>query len=237
MTTIAIIPARGGSKGIVGKNLVDLNGKPLIDYTLAAAKEANVIDQIFVSTDDENIADYCISRNVKVPYRRPPNIALDNSSMIEVVLDALEWLEKNERQIPDKVIVLQPTSPLRNSQDIDQALKLMLKLNYESMTSVHKMTEHPYECVQEDGQGWKNLVEFEGQLIRRQDYQGHFYFINGAIYAMTPGFIERHKALFCPGNQTMLFPMPPHRGIDIDTYDDLYRAEAYLSHPRLSQNN
>lgn len=236
MTTIAIIPARGGSKGIVGKNLVDLNGSPLINYTLTAAQNAKTIDKIFVSTDDEDIADFCISKNVPVPYRRPPSRALDTSSMLEVVLDALEWLKINEGYIPDRVIILQPTSPLRTSQDIDKALTQMIELHYESIISVHKMIEHPNECIKEDAHGWKSLIEFKGQLTRRQDYQGHFYFINGAIYAMTPGFILHHKALFCSGNKTMLFPMPPHRGIDIDTYDDLYQAEAYLSHPRLSQN-
>ena len=237
MTTLAIIPARGGSKGIPGKNLIGLNGRPLIDYTLTAAQSASSIDQIFISTDDDDISNYCISKNISVPYQRPSHLATDSSGMLEVVLDALAWLVEHENTHPDTVILLQPTSPLRNAQDIDEALSLMKTSNVESLVSVHEMTEHPFECIQEENGGWHHLAGASDGLIRRQDYTGNYYFINGAIYAVTPDFLKSQKAFMKSGSQTVLYPMSSHRGIDIDTFEDLYRAEAYLSHPKLCLSN
>ena len=193
MITLAIIPARGGSKGIPQKNLVELNGRPLIDYTLEAAQSAKNIDQIFISTDDENIANHCISNNLPVPYRRPNYLATDTSGMLEVILDALDWLAVNESLKPDTVVLLQPTSPLRKAQDIDNALSLMQSSNTESLISVHEMTEHPFECILKKSDSWKNIIETDNRLIRRQDYKNSYYFINGSIYAFTPGFLKKQK--------------------------------------------
>ena len=234
MRTLAIIPARGGSKSIPGKNLVQLNGRPLIEYTISAAQSCDQIDHIFVSSDDDKILEYCANLGVDTEYVRPTHLASDTAGMFEVVLDALDWLAEKKQIKPEMVLLLQPTSPLRNADDIKNILSLLDSTGHQSAISVNKMAEHPLECIQSDNEGWDNLLERSGRLVRRQDYEGEYYFINGALYAFTPGFLRKEKLFAKPGTSTALYEMPSHRGVDIDSFEDLYRAEAYLAHPILN---
>lgn len=233
MSVLAIVPARGGSKGIPRKNLALLAGRPLIAYTLSAARAAKGVSDLLISTDDEEIATICEAEGVAVPYRRPAALAGDSVGMIETVLHALEWWKRRQGSDPEMLVVLQPTSPLRHASDIDGTIALLRESGRESAISVHEMAEHPMECVRREGNNWNMLERAPAGAIRRQDYGAAFYFINGAVYAARPEFVRRRQALMAEGDETVLYVMDRMRGIDIDDPEDLDLAEAVLGHPRL----
>ena len=137
---LAIIPARGGSKGIRRKNLQKLSGKPLIVHTIIAAKKTKSINKIIVSTDDKEIGKISKNNGAEVPFLRPKQISKDTSSTIEVIKHALKFLQENQSYVPDIIILLQPTSPLRNHNDIDKSLKKFKKTKANSLISVEKIS-------------------------------------------------------------------------------------------------
>jgi CMP-N-acetylneuraminic acid synthetase len=233
VTVLAVIPARGGSKAIPRKNLSPLAGRPLIAYTLAAARAAKTVTEVMVSTDDDEIAAVCEAEGVPVPYRRPQALAGDDAGMVDTVLDALDWWTARTSVKPELIVLLQPTSPLRSGGDIDGTVDALRRAVRESAVSVHAMTEHPMECVRLAGSSWTMLAHPPAGTVGRQDYDGQFYFINGAVYAATPAFLRSHRALLAEGEETALYVMDGVRGVDIDDEDDLDMAEAILLHPRL----
>ena len=143
MNVLAIIPARGGSKRIPYKNIQNLAGKPLIAHTIIAAKKSKVIDKIVVSTDDKKIAKISEAYGIEVPFLRPKNISKDNSPTIEAVKHTLEFLRTNQDYIPDMIIILQPTSPLRTTRSIDNAIKILRKSKSSCVITVSKIKKHP----------------------------------------------------------------------------------------------
>ena len=228
MKVLAIIPARGGSKGIPKKNIIDLNGKPLIQYTVDMALESKKIDKVFLSSDDDEIISTVKSLGLYSGYKRPHCFASDTASTIDAVVDALNWLEKNENYTPDAIILLQPTSPLRLSSDIDNAIEQFSKDSKDCLVSVHEMIEHPYECVVDiEKDSWQYLAKQDKKATRRQDYKEKYYYINGALYLVNIDFFEKNREFILEGN-TSFYIMPHERGIDIDEYSDLKRAEFLL---------
>ncbi len=228
MKVLAIITARGGSKGIPKKNIIDLNGKPLIQYTIDATKSSELVDRIFLSSDDKEIIEVSKSLGVSSDYIRPEHLANDTASSSDAVIDALEWLEKNENYIPDAVMLLQPTSPLRSSDDISFSIKQFINDKKNCLVSVHEMLEHPFECVSNiDSDNWNFLAEQDIQATRRQDYNDEFYYINGAIYLVDYSYFKENRK-FLDKTSTSFFKMPHVRGIDIDEYIDLRKAEFFL---------
>ena len=228
MRIMAFIPARGGSKGIPHKNVALLAGKPLIQYTITAAQKSKYVNNIFLSSDDPEIIAFVKSLGLEVSYRRPVELAMDTTPMIDTVLHALEWLN-NKGYIPDIVLLLQPTSPLRRTKDIDGAIKQFLNSNKSSLMSVHEIAEHPYECVKLSQRGWTYLQKPEIPAYRRQDYQEKYYYINGAIYLADLEFLLKEKNFVVEGN-TEVYIMPPAYGIDVDDSFDLKRCEFYLKY-------
>ncbi|WP_251823773.1 acylneuraminate cytidylyltransferase family protein [Polynucleobacter paneuropaeus] len=224
---LAIIPARGGSKGILRKNLTYLNGRPLIEYTIIAAQKSKFIDEILLSTDDDEIADIGRRLGLDVSYRRPIELAQDATSMIETLEHGLRWADTAYGGLPEATILLQPTSPLRSTKDIDAAVTVFYESSVSFLVSVNEMGEHPYECIVGSGKNWQYLVMPPSGLSRRQDYKNDFYFINGAIYlAKTTELLSRRS--FINPNETYFFSMPRERSIDIDEYVDLYTAEGLI---------
>lgn len=227
MSIMAFIPARGGSKGIPRKNLALLAGKPLIQYTVEAAQHSKYINEIFVSSDDDQIIDFCKSMGVDVPYKRPSNLASDEAPMINAIFDALEWKDRKKLTVPEHIILLQPTSPLRSTRHIDEAVQKYMKVHADSLISVHEMKEHPYECIRISGNDWALLSKSTKQVFRRQDYIDKFYYINGAIYIASTSFIKMNKSLFVE-NLSAIYAMEPACGIDIDEPEDLFLAECIM---------
>ena len=228
MDFLAFIPARGGSKGIPNKNLVLLKGKPLIQYTVEAAKKSKYINEIFISSDDDKIINFCKSLGISVNYKRPSRLADDNTPMIDVVLDMIFWKKIHEKKLPDVIVLLQPTSPLRTSDDIDLAIEEFVRTNSETLISVNLMREHPYECIKLDGNKWSYLEKPSTKVSRRQDYEKIFYFINGAIYIAKTSFLVSEKT-FIEEGKSLLFFMESEKSVDIDDLYDLKFAESLIS--------
>lgn len=212
MDIISIIPARGGSKGIPRKNIKLLNGKPLIYYSIEASNSCNFISKTFVSTEDDEISEISKKLGSQV-IKRPLNLANDKSSSIDVIFHVLDYLE-DKNSLPEIFVLLQPTSPLRTSKDITNAIELFKSNECDSLVSVSELNH----------QSLLNFSLNEGYLVqntekeffnsRRQDLPT-YYVLNGAIYITTPDFIRKNKSFY--GDRTIPYLMPKERSIDLDT--------------------
>ncbi len=218
---VAIITARGGSKGILRKNLRELAGKPLIQYTFDAAQSSTLIDEIVLSTDDEEIANFAIERGISVPFMRPKDLASDEASSRDVLTHALQQIPKY-----DHFILLQPTSPLRTSRHVDEALGMYLENNLNSLVSVSQVTEHPDWMYERNSDGFLITLNETPVVARRQDLR-RIYLPNGAIYIREINdFWSSSKIL---GDHSFGFVMSEDSSIDIDTEIDLVKAEWFLN--------
>jgi N-acylneuraminate cytidylyltransferase/CMP-N,N'-diacetyllegionaminic acid synthase len=222
-----MIAARGGSKGLPGKNVALLGGKPLIAWTIEAARHARVVTRTIVTTDDPQIARIAREHGAEVPFERPAHLAEDATPGIEPVLHAVRWLEEHEGYRPAIVVNLQATSPLRTAADVDAAVALLGPRDAESVVSVTPATDHPYWMKTVNKDGW--MTDFVSQpaptLVRQQ--LPPVYSLNGAIY------ISKREALLArrrwDGPETAPYIMPFERSVDIDTEWDLMLAELLMS--------
>ncbi len=227
MRYLGLIPARGGSKGIPGKNLALLGGRPLIWYTLQAGFQSRLKDSLFLSSDSDEIINYCKNEGLHSPYKRPAALSTDTATTGDLLLHAVEYFTQRGEK-PDAIVLLQPTSPFRTALEIDQALSQFEKSGAPSLVGVNRMREHPYECIQRpSGEAWSYLKKSPNNASRRQDYKEDFYFINGALYIFKTESFLQHKRFVAEG-ETLLFEMSSGNSIDIDDPFDLCMAEAYL---------
>ncbi len=177
---LGIIPARSGSKGVLNKNIRLLNNKPLIQYTIECAKDTNIFDRIIVSTDSSEIEEISTKLGVKVPFLRPPEFATDYSPTIDSVIYTLDQLHKVNGESFDLLMLLQPTSPLRNVEDIVNSVKL-LKNNATSLVSVNKIDEpHPFKMKVIYNDRIFPYIPGTDSSVPRQTLQS-VYALNGAI--------------------------------------------------------
>ncbi len=224
MNIISIIPARGGSKGIPRKNIKLLNGKPLISYSIDASNSCSLIDGTYVSTEDAEISEISKGNNAEV-IERPDELAGDDSSSIDVILHVLDYLE-NRGKLPDLFVLLQPTSPLRTSEDIEASINSFLESDCDSLVSVCELDHRSLlNFSLEDG----FLVQNNNEALfnsRRQDIPTH-YSLNGAIYITTPEFIRKNKSFY--SDKTIPHVMSKEKSIDIDTSFDFKLAEFLLN--------
>jgi N-acylneuraminate cytidylyltransferase len=221
-SVLGLIAARGGSKGVPGKNIIPVNGRPLIQWSIDAARGSRYIDRLILSSDDPAIMDVARSAGCEVPFQRDPELAGDNSSSIEVVADAL-------RRVPgyDIVVLLQPTSPLRITADIDGAIEMLVSSGANACVSVCEADEHPYWMFRRGPDGrLSHFVEAAGQMpLRRQDLPTAWS-LNGAVYAAASGWLLKNMTFL--SGETVGYPMPAERSIDIDTYEDLQLLQSIL---------
>lgn len=228
MKVLAFIPARGGSKGIPRKNLAIVGGKTLLQRAIESVKGCSRIDRIFLSSDDEEILSAGRALGVYSDYRRPPELSGDKASLVDTVIHALDWLAATGERY-DIVVLLQPTSPLRSAEDVAAAMEKFLAMpEARTLVSVHRMREHPFECLQGDSGNWGWLGRPTEPIAGRQDYPDSYYFVNGAIYIASVEFIRR-KRQFIETGTAMLYVMPQDRGVDIDDPDQLQFAEWLLT--------
>jgi CMP-N,N'-diacetyllegionaminic acid synthase len=222
---VGLITARGGSKGIPGKNIKMVAGKPLIAWTIEAAKASRNLDRVIVSTDDEEISQTALEWGAQVPFIRPAELAQDDSPHIPVMTHAVEWLESHEDFKCDHVLLLQPTSPLRSSQDIDDSIKLALGKDADSVVSVCEAPYHPYLA--------KNIVDGrledftpppEGYLARQKLPKS--FVNNGAIFLVRRDILMERQTLYT--DRSYAYVMPAERSLDIDTAWDLHLADLIL---------
>ncbi|KGN03513.1 acylneuraminate cytidylyltransferase [Clostridium novyi A str. 4570] len=221
---LAIIPARGGSKGIPHKNIMKICKKPLIAYSIEAAKESKYIDYILVSTDDTCIKEVSLSYGAKVPFLRPDEISTDRAKSIDVVLHGIDYLKEHNENF-DYVILLQPTSPLRTSDDIDTAIESVIEADKDSLISVCECSENPILMRTIEREKLKPVLEFNGDNLRRQELPT-FYVFNGAIYINKVDMLQNKKEFV--DENTMPFIMDSTKSIDIDNMIDAKIAEMIL---------
>ena len=220
-TTLGIIPARGGSKGIKDKNIIDVGGRPLIDWTIQVAVQSGVLDRLIVSTDAQAIAEVAVNAGAEVPFLRPANIAGDTATSIEVVLHSLQFLAENDGYRPDYVMLLQPTSPLRTAADIMGAFGIIQEKNVESVVSVTKADSHPDTFFKIGKNKRLAALSKNGNSVkpsRRQDYEPVFV-PNGAIYLVKTDVLEDGRDWY--NSDVYGYIMSPEHSIDIDTNWDL----------------
>ena len=225
-TILAVITARGGSKGIPQKNLCTILGKPLIAYTIEAALQAKTLTRTIVSTDDKTIAQVSEQYGAEVPFLRPKHLATNTATSIAVLQHAVTYLANEGDYTTDLVVCLQPTSPLRTADDIDQAVNLCLQSGADSVVSLCQAKHHPYWMKRIfDGRVYPLINENEQNYTRRQDLPP-VYQLNGALYVTrTKALLEENRIL---GEHTIPYIMPQERSIDIDTQTDLRIAEYIL---------
>lgn len=217
MKLLALIPARGGSKGIPHKNIRSFGGKPLLQWSIEAALAVSSIDQVVVSTDDPDIASIAASSGAEVPFLRPSELATDAASGIAPVLHALE-------ELPDitDVLLLQPTSPLRTSADIERIIDVRKQHASESAVSLTPSGKHPAWMYTLDQDSLiSSFVHLDEALPRQQ--LSTAYVLNGALYLASRAFLLKKKAFISTG--TVGYVMPLERSVDIDTPLDWKWAE------------
>lgn len=230
MKTVALIPARGGSKGIPQKNVYPVAGKPLIGWTIELARGCSEISRVIVSTDDQKIADVSLKFNAEVPFLRPAHLASDDTPGIIPVLHAVQWLLNIEKYQFDAVLLLQPTSPLRENQDIETAIDLMAKKDANSIVSVTESPSHPYWTKKIDENGLLlNFLDLDTIPTRRQDLPSA-YSLNGAIYLIKVDALCSSRSFY--PEKTYGYIMPQERSLDIDTPWDMHLADLVLKERR-----
>lgn len=224
--TLAIIPARGGSREVPRKNIHPVAGRPLIAWTIDAALASRAVTRTVVSTDSVEIANVARSHEAEVPVMRPPELARDDTPGVVPVLHLVEWLTQHERYCPDHIVVLQPTSPLRTTEDIDAAIDLLVTRNASSVVSVCRTPHHPrwMKRVDDDG-AVAGLFELDEGTPRQE--LPPVYVLNGALYIVRRDVLLERRSLY--GEKTLAYVMPAERSLDIDTTWDLYLADLILS--------
>lgn len=210
---LAIITARGGSKGLPRKNILPAGGRPLIAWTIDAALRAKCVSRVILSSDDEEIIATALRYGCEVPFRRPAALASDTASSMDVILHALD-------QVPgyDYALLLQPTSPLRTAADIDTAFALLRDLKAPACVSVCPVGESPYWMYRLERQSrLHSILDLPQEVMRRQDLPS-VYSLNGAIYIAGTEWLRTNKAFVT--DETVGYIMPRERSIDIDTPGD-----------------
>ena len=222
MKFLAVIPARGGSKGIPKKNIVDLGGKPLLAWSVEAALALKEDVSVYVSSDCEEILKVASEYKAKT-ILRPPELALDQTATEPVLLHAIESLEETF----DYLILLQPTSPLRNQEDILNAIKLITESGADALISVYEPSHTPYKAFKEGADGFlEGLVDNKTPFMRRQDLP-RTYMPNGAIYIVKIDWFKKTHTLF--SDTTLPYVMSEEKSIDIDTQEDIKKVEEYIN--------
>lgn len=221
---ISIIPARGGSKGLPGKNILPLCGKPMIAYTIEAAKQSKYIDRVIVSTDDQKIAEIALQYGAEVPFLRPDFLASDTALAIDNYIYTIERLSKEWNTPIEEFVVLQPTSPLRIAEDIDGAIEMFMEKKADSVISytpeAHPVRWHKYL---DENNAFVDI--FDTTIANRQDLKTSYY-PNGAIYVFRFSMIKERKYYT---DKSYGFIMPRVRSVDIDYKEDFDYVEFLMS--------
>lgn len=229
MKVLAIIPARGGSKGVPRKNIIEIKGKPLICYSIEAglkAKENGIIDTLVVSTDDEEIADISRAAGADVPFIRPDYLSNDTAKSVDVMIHAYEFYREKGKEF-DTILLLQPTTPLRTAEDIGEALAIFKESKVSSLISCYK---EEYICdlvsYHKDGNMAIALNPKHNGGGRRQELPD-LYVRNGAIYITSVNqMIKNHKVF---DDTPAMYVMPKERSVNIDCMDDVEMLRWKLS--------
>jgi CMP-N-acetylneuraminic acid synthetase len=225
-TFLAVIPARGGSKRLPQKNIIDLAGRPLIAWTIEAALKCKSLNEVIVSTDDQEIAEVARNCGAPVPFLRPAELATDEASTFMVIKHALDFLLARGRSF-DFVVLLQPTSPLRSSRHIDDAISLLREKNADAIISVSEMHHSP---------NWANTLPVDGSMSNffREEIKNvpgqtleTYFRLNGAIYVCSIERLLEEQTLFLR-ESIYAYRMDRKCSVDIDDKIDFLVADALM---------
>ena len=223
--TLAIIPARSGSKGVKDKNIKILNNKPLISYTIDTAKKCKFIDYVFVSTDSKKYADISKNFGANVPFLRSKKNSSDNSKSLDVIIEVLDNFKK-QGMIFDIVILLQPTSPLRNVDDIVKSYNLFFEKKAKAVVSVNKINHPPHwSNTLPNDLSMTNFIDVKHVNKTRQGFSDYFS-LNGAIFICKTSILESNLNIFKDG--TFAYVMEKKNSIDIDSEFEFEIAELLI---------
>jgi CMP-N-acetylneuraminic acid synthetase len=224
---LGIIPARGGSKRLPRKNLLNLAGRPMITYTIEAGLQSAFIDELLVSTDDLEIAGISSAWGAQVPFMRPSALAKDESSTFEVIQHAIDYYKEEKEKEFEYIILLQPTSPLRDCTEIDRAMMLFQSKEADAVISVSECDHSPLWCnTLPDTLAMDKFLSEDIKNKRSQELD-KYYRLNGAIYICRISSLMEQKTLFLQDN-IFAFLMPREKSVDVDTMLDLMMCETIL---------
>ena len=222
MKILAIVPARDGSKGLRNKNMSKFLGKPLIYYSIKFMKKLKGIYP-FISTDSKKILEFSRKFGFKDSYLRPKNLASDTSNVVDAIIDSINYLEKKNLNF-EYVLLLQPTSPLRNIKQITKWIKCVKKNDISSSASAYRIPYHPSETLKFKKKKWNFLTKNKSGVYRRQDYDKNYFFIDGSFYMCKVDTLKKNKS-FLTENKTHIFKVNSEYPIDINNSLDLKIAE------------
>lgn len=222
---VCVIPARGGSKGLPGKNIKNLCGKPLIAHTIEQARQSKYIDRVIVSTEAEEIARISLEFGAEVPFTRPMELAGDSIATVDVLLHAINWFENEDRYLFDIFTLLHVTTPLRSVEDIDNSIALLVEEKADNIFSVAEAHRNPYfNMIEINKNGYAALVK-QGNFTTRQAAP-LVYDMNSSIYVWWKELLKEKKKIFL--EKTKIYIMPKERSIDIDDNIDFKIAEIMM---------
>jgi CMP-N,N'-diacetyllegionaminic acid synthase len=224
MRILAIIPARGGSKGVPEKNIKLLNGKPLLAYTSEIALQSKYLNEVIISSEDEKILAAAKSLGIKVPFVRPTELAQDNTPTIDVIIHALRWYE-SQNVFFDAVCLLQATSPFRIVEFLDKAIKKFIENNSDSLVSVQKVPHeyNPHWTFELNETGNLKIATGETEIISRRQELPTAYYRDGSIYITKTDVILNQNSLY--GKSISYIESDPELYVNIDTLEDWEKAE------------
>lgn len=224
---LAVVPARSGSKGLPGKNVREFCGKPLLNWSIEHGKSCSYIDKVFVSTDSSEIASIAVKSGVCVPILRPANLSGDNASSINVLLHVIDYL-KNIGENYDIIVMLEPTSPLRDISDISGALELLVeKNNVESVVGVARAEgSHPSFLFTRKNDFITPMLGRQPNGLRRQDVNEEYYYLEGSIYVSYIKSLKENCGFYSPFTAPWI--VERYKSIEIDELSDFIAAEALM---------
>lgn len=226
---LGIIPARKGSEGIRGKNMIDVGGRPLLDYTMATAERSTRIDRVILSTNMSDAIEWAkLYRRIEAPFVRPEALAESATSVVDVVLHAVDFLRERDNVETDVIVLLQPTCPFRHASEVDAAIGLFEDGAMDSLIGVSRVWHHPSDCVRRDDAdpGSFDFVFRDPAWSRRQDFP-EVFFVTGALYICRTAFLRSTRSFY--DRRSHLFPMADETMIDIDSPFDLAMARGLLA--------
>lgn len=226
MKILALITARNGSKRVPGKNIRKLGNKPLVIWSIDAVKNNKYICDILVSTDNKKIADICLEAGAYLPWLRPSNLASDTASSVDVALHALDWYE-SEKGAVDGLLLLQPTSPFRTKDTIQNGIDLFIKYQRKSIIGVSAVNKHPLWMLKIEKDNLIPFMHNHSLNLRSQDLP-EVYIPNGSFYLISPKELRMHRSFINPETKALIIKSPAE-GLDIDTEWDFKIAEFIAS--------
>lgn len=224
---LVIIPARAGSKGIFEKNIQLIGNKPMIQFTIEAALANFNAENLIITSNDQKVLDIAKKFGLNIPFKRPDDLSTDISGTVDVIKHVLQWYQSENKSLPKNIILLQPTSPFRDANDIRLAVEKFNQSKKKTLISSTDVMQHPGDCILKSQNGIYKRLEISGGDLNRQSYP-EVLFIDGGIYISEVSHFIKTQDLI--GDDPEIYKTDQYNAIDIDTPFDLEIARAIYNH-------